>query len=62
MFFLDYWRCLVSCETDFVLFLVNFDQNNAKQHKRRTAKILQIKGARVDFDCQINQKIYEIFS
>jgi hypothetical protein len=36
---LDYWGCLVRCETDFVPFLVNFDQNNAKQRKRRTAKI-----------------------
>ena len=37
--FLDYWGCLVCCETDFVTFLVNFDQNNAKLPKRRTAKI-----------------------
>ena len=37
--FLDYWRCLERCETDFVPFLENFDQNNAKQRKRRTDKI-----------------------
>ena len=38
---LDYWGCVVRCETDFVPFLENFDQNTAKQRKRRTAKILQ---------------------
>ena len=37
--FLDYWGCVVRCETDFVPFLINFDQNNAKQRGRRTAKI-----------------------
>ena len=39
--FLDYWGCVVRCETDFVPFLINFDQNNAKQRGRRTAKIWQ---------------------
>ena len=29
--FLDYWGCLVCCETDFVKFWVHFDQNNAKE-------------------------------
>ena len=58
--FLDYWGCVVRCETDFVPFLKIFDQNNAKQRGRRTAKIWQIKGERVDFDGQINHKIYEV--
>ena len=58
--FFDYWRCLLRRETDFVPFMVNFDQNNAKQQKRRTAKIWQMKGGRVDFDGQINQKINEV--
>ena len=34
--FLSYSGCLVHCETDFVTFWINFDQNNAT---RRTAKI-----------------------
>ena len=34
----DYWGCVVRCETDFVPFLLSFDQNNTKQRKRRTAK------------------------
>ena len=37
--FLDYWGFVVCCETDFVPFLVNFDQNNARQRERMTAKL-----------------------
>ena len=60
--FLICWRCLVRCETNFVPFLVHFYQNKAKQRDRKTAKIWQFKGERVDFDGQINQKIYEVLS
>ena len=38
--FLNYWRCLVRCETDFVPFLLTFDQNNTKQRERRTGQNL----------------------
>ena len=37
-------------------------EHASKQRERRTAKIWQIKGRGVDFDGQINQKIYEILS
>ena len=33
-----------------------------KQYKRRTAKIWQIKGERLNLDGQINQELYEILS
>ena len=38
--FLDYWGCLVRCETDFVTFWVNFDQNNAKEGRSKFDKLL----------------------
>ena len=36
--FLDYWGCLVRCETDFVKFWVNFVQNNAKEGRPKFDK------------------------
>ena len=54
--FLDYCGCLVCCETDIVKFLVNFDQINVKEEP------LKCNGERVDFDGQINQKMYEILT
>ena len=38
--FLDYWGCLVRCETDFVTFWVNFDQNNAKEGRSKFDKLM----------------------
>ena len=37
--FLDYWGCLVHCETDFVKFWVDFDQNNAKEGRPKFYKL-----------------------
>ena len=41
--FLDYWGCLVRGETDFVIFLVKFDQNNAKEGRPKF-DILKVRG------------------
>ena len=37
-------------------------QNNAKEGRLKLDKIWQIKGERVDFDGQINQKINEVLT
>ena len=41
--FLDYWGRLVRGETDFVRFLVKFDQNNAKEGRPKF-DILKVRG------------------
>ena len=41
--FLDYWGCVVRCETDFVPFLINFDQNNAEEGRLKFDK-LKVRG------------------
>ena len=41
--FLDYWGCLVRVETDFVIFWVKFDQNNAKEGRPKL-DILNVRG------------------
>ena len=41
--FLDYWGCSVRCETDFVKFWINFDQNNAKEGQPKFDK-LKVRG------------------
>ena len=38
-FALDYWGCLLRCETDFGKFWVNFDQNNAKVGRPKFYKL-----------------------
>ena len=49
---------MVRSETHFVTFFLNFDQNNAKEGWPKLDKLM----VRVDFNGQINQKIYEILS
>ena len=49
---------MVCYKTDFIRFWLNFDQNNAKEGQPKFVN----KGERVDFDGQINQKMYEIMS
>ena len=34
-FFLDYWGCLVRCETDFVKLWVKLDKNNKKEKRKK---------------------------
>ena len=41
---LDYWGCLVRCETYFVKFWVNFDQNNVKEGRPKFEK-LKVRGS-----------------
>ena len=61
MHLIDYWGCLVRCETDFVQFLGKF-WSNANEGPPKFDKICQIKGERGDFDGQINQKINEVLT
>ena len=42
--------------------IIGFVWYAVKQRKRRMVKFCQINGERVNFDGQINQKIYEIMS
>ena len=37
--FLDYWGYSVRCETYFVKFRVNFDQNNKKEDRQKNYKL-----------------------